>query len=62
MSPRLDSWWSGSFSLPGREFHPLEAPGLSWRTKKRSQFDPKVFLSVIGAGRTILSFQKKQTI
>jgi CRP/FNR family transcriptional regulator, cyclic AMP receptor protein len=30
--------------------------------KKRSQFDPKVFLSVIGAGRTILSFQKKQTI
>jgi hypothetical protein len=33
MSPRLDSWWSGSFSLPGREFHPLEAPGLSWRTK-----------------------------
>src|SRR6516164_5802577 len=34
MSPRLDSWWSGSFSLPGREFHPLEAPGLSWRTEK----------------------------
>ena len=33
MSPRLDSWWSGSFSLPGREFHPLEAPGLAWRTK-----------------------------
>src|SRR5215469_9416284 len=34
MSPRLDSWWSGSFSLPGREFHPLEAPGLAWRTEK----------------------------
>jgi hypothetical protein len=34
MSPRLDSWWSGSFPLPGREFHPLEAPGLSWRTEK----------------------------
>src|SRR5215471_10646396 len=34
MSPRLDSWWSGSFPLPGREFHPLEAPGLSWRTKE----------------------------
>jgi Protein of unknown function (DUF1203) len=34
MSPRLDSWWSGSFSLPGREFHPLEAPGLSWRTEE----------------------------
>src|SRR5215470_7342459 len=36
MSPRLDSWWSGSFSLPGREFHPLEAPGLAWRTEKAS--------------------------
>jgi hypothetical protein len=35
MSPRLDSWWSGSFSLPGREFRPLEAPGLSWRTEIR---------------------------
>src|SRR5262249_2866729 len=34
MSPRLDSWWGGSFPLPGREFHPLEAPGLSWRTEK----------------------------
>jgi hypothetical protein len=34
MSPRLDSWWSGSFPLPGRAFHPLEAPGLSWRTEK----------------------------
>jgi len=33
MSPRLDSRWSGSFSLPGRELHPLEAPGLAWRTK-----------------------------
>jgi hypothetical protein len=33
MSPRLDSWWGGSFPLPGREFHPLEAPGLSWRTE-----------------------------
>jgi len=33
MSPRLDSWWSGSFPLPGREFHPLEAPGLAWRTE-----------------------------
>ena len=30
--------------------------------KKRIPFDPKVFLSVIGTGRTILSFQKKQTI
>ena len=30
--------------------------------KKRIQFDPKVFLSVIGTGRTILSFQKKQTV
>src|SRR5215831_2030820 len=37
MSPRLDSWWSGSFPLPGREFHPLETPGLSWRTKVGSQ-------------------------
>src|SRR5213594_921023 len=33
MSPRLDSRWSGSFSLPGRELHPLEAPGLAWRTE-----------------------------
>src|SRR5262249_45073373 len=24
-------------SLPGREFHPLEAPGLSWRTEKLLQ-------------------------
>ena len=29
MSPRLDSRWRGSFPLPGREFHPLEASGLS---------------------------------
>ena len=34
MSPRLDSWWGGSLPLPGREFHPLEAPGLAWRTEK----------------------------
>jgi len=33
MSPRLDSRWGGSFPLPGREFHPLEAPGLAWRTE-----------------------------
>jgi hypothetical protein len=33
MSPRLDSRWSGSFPLPGRESHPLEAPGLPWRTE-----------------------------
>ena len=33
MSPRLDSRWGGSFPLPGRELHPLEAPGLSWRTE-----------------------------
>src|SRR5215469_7458823 len=39
MSPRLDSWWSGSFSLPGREFHPLEAPGLAWRTEKFFQVE-----------------------
>jgi hypothetical protein len=29
MRPRLDSRWDGSFPFPGREFHPLEAPGLS---------------------------------
>ena len=29
MSPRLDSRWGGSFPFPGREFHPLEASGLS---------------------------------
>ena len=29
MSPRLDSRWGGSFPLPRREFHPLEASGLS---------------------------------
>jgi hypothetical protein len=34
MSPRLDSRWGGSFPLPGRESHPLEAPGLAWRTEK----------------------------
>jgi hypothetical protein len=33
MRPRLDSRWGGSFPLPGRESHPLEAPGLSWRTE-----------------------------
>src|SRR5437762_2443879 len=33
MSPRLDSRWSGSFPLPGRELHPLEAPGFAWRTE-----------------------------
>ena len=30
--------------------------------KKRPRFDPKVFLSVIGTGRTIAHFHKKQTI
>ena len=34
MNPRLDSRWDGSFPLPGRESHPLEAPGLSWRTEE----------------------------
>jgi hypothetical protein len=34
ISPRLDSKWGGSFPLPGRELHPLEAPGLPWRTEK----------------------------
>jgi len=29
---------------------------------KRSQFDPRTFLAIIGEGRTILSFRKKQTI
>jgi hypothetical protein len=33
MCPRLDSRWGGSLPLPVREFHPLEAPGLSWRTE-----------------------------
>jgi hypothetical protein len=35
MSPRLDSRWGGSFPLPGRELHPLEAPGIAWRTEER---------------------------
>ena len=34
MSPRLDSRWGGSFPFPGRESHPLKAPGLSWRTEE----------------------------
>ena len=29
MSPRLNSRWGGSLPLPGRDFHPLEASGLS---------------------------------
>jgi hypothetical protein len=33
MSPRLDSRWGGSSPFPGRESHPLKAPGLTWRTK-----------------------------
>jgi hypothetical protein len=33
MSPGLDSRWGGSFPLPGRESHPLEAPGFAWRTE-----------------------------
>jgi hypothetical protein len=37
MSPRLDSRWGGSFPLPGRESHPLEAPGLAWRTENYAQ-------------------------
>jgi hypothetical protein len=32
LSPRLDSRWGGS-SLSGAGFHPLEAPGLAWRTE-----------------------------
>src|SRR5262245_237782 len=39
MSPRLDSRWDGSFPLPGRELHPLEAPGLPWRTEIGSQVE-----------------------
>ena len=31
---RTEAATSGSFPLPGRESHPLEAPGLSWRTEK----------------------------
>ena len=45
MSPRLDSRWGGSFPFPGREFHPLEAPGLAWSTETARQMsasDPKV--------------------
>jgi hypothetical protein len=38
MNPRLDSLWGGSFPLPGRELHPLEAPGLSWRTENELEF------------------------
>src|SRR5262245_11428079 len=38
--PRLDSRWGGSFPLPGRESHPLEAPGLAWRTEKFSADRP----------------------
>ena len=34
MSPRLDSRWGGSSPFPGREFHPLKTPGLTWRTKE----------------------------
>jgi len=30
--------------------------------KKRSQFDPKIFLSTIDGGRKIAAFPKKQTI
>ena len=33
MTPRLGSRWGGSFPLPGRESHRLEAPGLAWRTQ-----------------------------
>lgn len=36
--------------------------GESVAAIKHNQFDPKAFLSLIGSGRTILSFQKKQTI
>src|SRR5438270_272711 len=39
MSPRLDSRWGGSSPFPGREFHPLEAPGLAWRTEKFLQVE-----------------------
>jgi hypothetical protein len=39
MNARLDSRWGGSFPLPGRELHPLEAPGLPWRTEIASQVD-----------------------
>src|SRR5207247_5167234 len=39
MSPRLDSRWSVSFSLPGREFHPLEAPGLAWPPEAATHLD-----------------------
>jgi hypothetical protein len=30
--------------------------------KKPSQFDPKIFLSIINGGRKIAAFPKKQTI
>src|SRR5215468_2524133 len=39
MSSRLDSRWGGSFPFPGRESHPLKAPGLAWRTEKFFQVE-----------------------
>ena len=45
MSPRLDSQWGGSFPLPVREFHPLEAPSLAWRAELANvvQLSPRHF-------------------
>jgi len=35
---------------------------MAGKQKKKVEFDPRVFLSVIGTGRTIVSLQKKQTV
>jgi hypothetical protein len=55
ISPRLDSKWGGSFPLPGRELHPLEAPGLAWRTKVRPQvkIDDVCLVSDDGVGHQL---------
>src|SRR5215510_7696884 len=68
-SPRLDSRWSGSFSLPGRELHPLEAPGFAWRAEERSnvQVEHPVHLlahdpDVQGVQRVVLAAPRPEPI
>src|SRR5262245_59799501 len=69
ISPRLDSRWSGSFSLPGRELHPLEAPGFAWRAEERSnvQVEHPVHLlahdpDVQGVQRVVLAAPRPEPI
>jgi cytochrome c peroxidase len=44
--------------LPGQELHPLEAPGLAWRTKTFAEVYPNSGLTAENVGRAIAAFER----